>query len=141
MSCITGCPIRSATAPYNVSKSLKAGAFKLLGSDRHYTAYLRNMSYPGNDCSAFVSMSIWGLGTSRSLLRSRDIKSSSAYRTVATRSNMKGYQQLRPGDRACEERACAHVPLLHQQLSQPDHDHPAGRAARSQYRKLRGKNR
>jgi hypothetical protein len=93
-----GLPYTQRNRTYNVNKSLKAGAFKMLGGDEHYTAYLRNVSYPGNDCSAFVSMSIWGLGTSHSLLRSPDIKISSAYKTFASRSNMKGYQQLRPGD-------------------------------------------
>jgi len=93
-----GLPYTQRNRTYNVNRSLKAGAFKMLGNNDYYTAYLRNVSYPGNDCSAFVSMSIWGLSTSHSLLRSRDMKKSSAYRTIASRSNMKGYQQLRPGD-------------------------------------------
>ena len=93
-----GLPYTQRNRTFNVNKVLKVGAFKMLGSDRHYTAYLPNMSYPGNDCSAFVSISIWGLGKSHSLLRSRDIKVNSAYRTVASHTNLKGYQQLRPGD-------------------------------------------
>lgn len=93
-----GLPYTQRNRTFNVSRSLKSGAFKLLAGDAHYTAYLRDVNYPGNDCSAFVSMSIWGSGTSRSFLRSPYIKKDSGYKTVASSSNMLGYQKLRPGD-------------------------------------------
>lgn len=93
-----GLPYTQANRTYNVSKSLRAGAFKQLGDDAYYTAYLADKSYPGNDCSSFVSISQWGLGTKYSLLRSWEMKTSSAYKTVATRTRNSGYQNLRPGD-------------------------------------------
>jgi hypothetical protein len=43
-------------------------------------------------------MRVWGLGNARSYLRSGDMKASSAYKTVATRTRGDGYLNLRPGD-------------------------------------------
>lgn len=93
-----GIPYTQTNRTFNDKKILNPsfGAFKLTGD--YYTATLKNKTYPGNDCSSFVSMSIWGRGSSYSYLRSRDIYKSSIYRTVATRSNLSGYQNLRPGD-------------------------------------------
>jgi hypothetical protein len=93
-----GIPYTQRNRTYNVSRSLKSGLYKMLSGDAHYTATLPNVSYPGNDCSAFVSMSIWGSGTSHSFSRSREIRKDSGYKTVANSSNMLGYQKLRPGD-------------------------------------------
>lgn len=93
-----GIPYTQTNRTFNDKKILNPSfrAFKLTGD--YYTATLKDKTYPGNDCSSFVSMSIWGLGTSYSYLRSGDILKSSAYRTIATRSNQSGYQNLRPGD-------------------------------------------
>lgn len=93
-----GIPYTQINRTFNDKKILNASfrAFKLTGD--YYTATLKDKAYPGNDCSSFVSMSIWGLGTSYSYLRSGDIYKSSIYRTIATRSNLSGYQNLRPGD-------------------------------------------
>jgi hypothetical protein len=93
-----GLPYTQLKRTFNVARALRIGAFRLLGSDAHYTANLSNVSYPGNDCSAFVSMSIWGVNSSHSFQRSREIKRDSAYRTIASSSNLLGYQKLRPGD-------------------------------------------
>jgi uncharacterized protein YjdB len=93
-----GLPYTQTNRRYNVSKSVKAGAFKLLSGNHHYTAHLTDRTYPGNDCSSFVSMCQWGTGSGSSFLRSWEMKSSSAYRTVATRTKTSGYQSLRPGD-------------------------------------------
>lgn len=93
-----GLPYTQTNRKYNVARSLNAGAFKKLGSDDYYTATLPDKTYPGNDCSSFVSMSQWGLGTGRSFLRSWEIKSSGAYKTIATKSNASRYMNLRPGD-------------------------------------------
>jgi hypothetical protein len=93
-----GIPYTQTNRTFNDKKILNPSfsAFRLTGD--YYTATLKDKSYPGNDCSSFVSMSIWGLGKSNSYLRSRDIMKSLAYKTIATRSNLSGYQNLRPGD-------------------------------------------
>ena len=93
-----GLPYTQTNRNYNVAKSLSAGAFKLLSGDDYYTATLPDKTYPGNDCSSFVSISHWGLGSGSSYLRSWEMKSSSAYRTIATLSKTSGYLSLRPGD-------------------------------------------
>ena len=79
---------------YNVDKALNEGRW--YSSGRGY--YLLNQSnllenmYVGNDCSAFVSMSTWGLNHSASFLNTTAIASSSYYNTLS------GYSALRPGD-------------------------------------------
>ena len=48
--------------------------------------------YPGSDCSSFVSMAIWGMGTSHSADSTRGIGSTTVYRTLTDTKD------LRPGD-------------------------------------------
>ena len=91
-----GIPYTQTNRSFNDVKILKSGLFRLTGD--YYTANLKDKTYPGNDCSSFVSMSIWGRSSSYSLMRSRDILKSSLYRTIATRTSASGYQKLRPGD-------------------------------------------
>jgi uncharacterized protein YjdB len=93
-----GIPYTQRNRTYNVEKLLSAGAFRKEGSNAYYTASLPGGSYPGNDCSSFVSMSQWGLGTSWSALNSDAMKASSAYKTVASAGNQTGYLNMRPGD-------------------------------------------
>ena len=93
-----GIPYTQKNRTYNVDKLLSAGAFKKEGSNDYYTANLVGVSYPGNDCSSFVSMSQWGLGSSYSALNSNAMKTSSAYKTIASASNKSGYLNMRPGD-------------------------------------------
>jgi len=95
-----GIPYTQTNRAFNDTKILnsKFGFFRRLPGNEYYTATLKDRTYPGNDCSSFVSMSIWGLGKSYSYYRTRDIYKSSLYKTIATRSNTSGYQKLRPGD-------------------------------------------
>lgn len=53
--------------------------------------------YRGSDCSTFVSTAIWGTGTEHSHDRTKNIASSSAYKT-------KDYEDLRPGDLICKSK-------------------------------------
>ncbi len=55
--------------------------------------------YRGSDCSSFVSTSIWGTGTEHSHDKTKDIASSSAYKTI------KEYEDLRTGDLICKSKA------------------------------------
>ncbi len=93
-----GIPYTQTNRNYNEVRIISSGAFKRQGNNAYYTASLPNRTYPGNDCSSFVSMSQWGTGTSYSLLNSNATKASSAYKTVATNSKKAGYNSLRPGD-------------------------------------------
>ncbi len=82
-----------ANRRYNVAKAVSerrytdgGAGFYLLNRDR-----LVNGLYCGNDCSSFVSMAIWGTGSSHSDDKTDDIAVSSAYKTVSA-------SNLRPGD-------------------------------------------
>ena len=93
-----GLPYTQYNRTFNVAKAVSKRYFVKQSGNSYYNAYLKDRYYPGNDCSSFVSMSYWGLGTSRSYLRSDDMKISSAYKTVATKAKSGGYLNLRPGD-------------------------------------------
>jgi uncharacterized protein YjdB len=93
-----GIPYTQKNRTYNVEKLLSAGAFKKEGSNNYYTASLPGVTYPGNDCSSFVSMSQWGLGTAYSALNSDAMKISAAYKTIASSGNKTGFLNMRPGD-------------------------------------------
>ena len=54
--------------------------------------------YRGSDCSTFVSTAIWGTGTDHSHDRTKNIASSSAYKTI------KNYEDLRTGDLICKSK-------------------------------------
>ena len=89
-----GLPYTQSNRTYNVSKVLSSGKF--YDSGKGY--YLMNgdaftsRNYPGNDCSSFASMAIWGLGSSHSADTTRSIGSTTAYRTLTDPTD------LRPGD-------------------------------------------
>lgn len=78
---------------FNVTKAVSAGYFTKSSS-----YYLMNQSkkldgmYVGNDCSSFVSMSIWGVSHAASYLNTTAMRTSSYYTTIS------GSQNLRPGD-------------------------------------------
>jgi hypothetical protein len=59
----------------------------------------RDGGYRGSDCSSFVSTSIWGTGAAHSHDKTKDIASSSAYKTI------KDYEDLRTGDLICKSKA------------------------------------
>jgi len=79
---------------YNVEKALSEGRYTSTGKGY----YLLNQSklldkmYVGNDCSAFVSMSQFGLNHSASFLNTTAMAKSTYYRTISS------YSDLRPGD-------------------------------------------
>ena len=54
--------------------------------------------YRGSDCSSFVSAAIWGTSNDHSDDRTKNIASSSAYKTV------KNYEDLRTGDLICKSK-------------------------------------
>ncbi len=83
---------------YTKERLLDAKAFVQTGSNAYYTANIPSTTYPGNDCSSFVSMSQWGLNTNYSYLNSDAIKASTAYKTIASSSNKAGFLNMRPGD-------------------------------------------
>jgi uncharacterized protein YjdB len=93
-----GTPYTQKNRTYNIERLLTAGAFTPTSGSSYYTANLPSVSYPGNDCSSFVSMSQWGIGTAYSALNSSAMKASSAYKTIASSSNKTGYLNMRPGD-------------------------------------------
>ena len=93
-----GTPYTQKNRTYNVDRLLDAGAFTKASGNSYFTANLPAKTYPGNDCSSFVSMSIWGLGSPYSSLNSTAMKSSSAYKTIGSYSNKAGYLNMRPGD-------------------------------------------
>ncbi len=88
-----GLPYTQANRRYNKSKAVNAGYFTDNGS--YYLlqgSKFSSREYPGNDCSSFVSMAIWGTDHSNSYLTTRDILTSSSYRTLSD------WTDLRPGD-------------------------------------------
>ena len=89
-----GMPYTQTERTYNVDKALSSGKF--VDTKKGY--YLMDGSkfadrmYPGSDCSSFVSMAIWGMGTSHSADSTRGIGSTTVYRTLTDTKD------LRPGD-------------------------------------------
>lgn len=93
-----GTPYTQKNRTYNVERLLSVGAFTKDSGNTHFTANLPSQTYPGNDCSSFVSMSTWGMGSPYSQLNSTAMKGSAAYKTIASSSNKSGYLNMRPGD-------------------------------------------
>ena len=93
-----GAPYTQTNRNYTVDRLLDTNVYSKASDGNYYEANMPAKVYPGNDCSSFVSMSIWGLGTSYSFLNSTAMKASSAYRTIASSSNKAGYLNMRPGD-------------------------------------------
>lgn len=89
-----GLPYTQKVRNYNVEKALSERRY--LPADELYyllnTDNLRGGTYCGNDCSSFVSMAIWGMGTSHSADTTRGIATNDAYKTISSAAD------LRPGD-------------------------------------------
>jgi uncharacterized protein YjdB len=86
-----GIPYTQKNRTFNVEKLLATGLYAKGSGNNYYTASMPAVTYPGNDCSSFVSMSEWGLGTAYSALNSDAMKASSAYKTIS-------FLAMRPGD-------------------------------------------
>lgn len=86
-----GIPYTQKNRTFNVEKLMATGMYKKESGNNYYTATMPAVTYPGNDCSSFVSMSQWGLGSPYSALNSDAIKASSAYKTIS-------FLAMRPGD-------------------------------------------
>ena len=89
-----GMPYTQSNRTYNVDTALKSGRFYSTGSGYYMMdgSKFSDRNYPGNDCSSFVSMAIWGMGSSHSSDTTRSIGTSSAYVTLSDPTD------LRPGD-------------------------------------------
>ena len=89
-----GLPYTQKVRNYNVDKALSENRY--LPADALYyllnTDNLRGGTYCGNDCSSFVSMAIWGMGTSHSADNTRGIATTDVYKTISSAAD------LRPGD-------------------------------------------
>ena len=83
---------------YNVEKLLDEGKYYDSGKGYYVLdqSKVSGRKYFGNDCSCFVDAAIWGTNSSHSDDRTKDIASSSAYKTI------KGYDNMRTGDLICK---------------------------------------
>jgi len=86
-----GIPYTQKNRTFNVEKLMATGMYRKESGNNYYTATMPAVTYPGNDCSSFVSMSQWGLGSPYSALNSDAMKASSAYKTIS-------FLAMRPGD-------------------------------------------
>ena len=79
---------------YNVDKLVSEKRYTSLGNGgyRLNRDNLKNGTYCGNDCSAFVSMCLWGVSDNRGAYTTRNIATSSYYYDVSN------WKDLRPGD-------------------------------------------
>lgn len=89
-----GLPYTQNNRRYNKSKAINAGYFTDTGKGYYKLqgSKFASRAYPGNDCSSFVSMAIWGTGSEYSYLNTRTIATSDAYR------ELDDWTTLRPGD-------------------------------------------
>ena len=83
---------------YNVPKLLDEGIYYESGKGYYILdqTKISGRKYYGNDCSCFVDAAIWGTNSSHSNDRTKEIASSSAYKTI------KGYENMRTGDLICK---------------------------------------
>ena len=89
-----GMPYTQSNRNYNVDAAVSSGKFVKSGKGYYIMdgSKFADRQYPGNDCSSFVSMAIWGMGNSHSFDSTRNIGSTAAYRTLSDTKD------LRPGD-------------------------------------------
>lgn len=86
-----GMPYTQTNRTYNLSKWLDKISYT--ENNGIYSVTMPNRSYPGNDCSSFVSMCQFGTNTSSSYLNTTAMYSSTSYKTISN-----GYTQVVPGD-------------------------------------------
>ena len=89
-----GLPYTQSNRKYNVKKAVNAGYFTSSGSGYYELqgSLFAARAYPGNDCSSFVAMSLYGTNSDNGYMDTRMIASSSAFRTLYD------WTDLRPGD-------------------------------------------
>ena len=89
-----GLPYTQTNRKYNKTKAVNAGYYTNTGKGYYKMqgSKFASREYPGNDCSSFVSMAIWGTDSANSYNNTRAIATSSAYRTLSD------WTDLRPGD-------------------------------------------
>ena len=85
-----GVPYTQTKRTYNVMKLLE-GRFYQQSGNYYQATNMQDVIYPGNDCSSFVSMSIWGPNSASSFLNSTAMYGSPIYKTI-------GFNEMRPGD-------------------------------------------
>jgi len=79
---------------YNVTKAVKQGYYTDSGKGYYNmsrTKFLNGM-YVGNDCSAFVSMAMWGTSNNLSYLNTTSLATNAGYKTTYK------WTEMRPGD-------------------------------------------
>ncbi|MDO4547474.1 MAG: Ig-like domain-containing protein [Clostridia bacterium] len=86
-----GMPYTQTNRTYNLTKWLDKITYTL--NNGIYSVEMPNRSYPGNDCSSYVSMCQWGTNSTSSYLNTTSMYSSTSYNTISN-----GYTQLIPGD-------------------------------------------
>ena len=88
-----GLPYTQTNRNHNQSSVVSGGYFSANGSSYKMNgSTFADRAYPGNDCSSFVSMAIWGRGKSHSYDNTRAIASATYYKTFTDTENLK------PGD-------------------------------------------
>ena len=95
-----GVPYTQNNRTNTPSSMIKSGYYKDSGKGYYLmqTSKFASRKYPGSDCSSFVSMAIWGTGSSRKSDTTRVIAAASYYKTLP--SNY--WNDLRPGDLICK---------------------------------------
>jgi uncharacterized protein YjdB len=86
-----GMPYTQYKRNYNLSKWLSNVSHTM--SNGYYKVTMPGVSYPGNDCSSFVSICQFGMNTSNSYLNTTTLYSTAVYKTV-----INGFSSLMPGD-------------------------------------------
>lgn len=86
-----GLPYTQTNRTFNLEKWLKNVSYKK--SNGYYQVTMPGTTYPGNDCSSFVSMCNFGMNTGSSYLNTTDLYSTTQYKTVTD-----GFNNLLPGD-------------------------------------------
>ena len=88
-----GLPYTQTNRNHNQASVVSSGYFTANGSSYKMNgSKFNDRMYPGNDCSSFVSMAIWGRGQSHSYDNTSTIASASYYKTFTDTENLK------PGD-------------------------------------------
>ena len=89
-----GMPYTQANRVNSKTSAVSKGYYKDTGKGYYLMngAKFASRNYPGNDCSSFVSIAIWGINSSRASNNTNSIGSASYYKTKTN------WKDLRPGD-------------------------------------------